>query len=559
MAAGGQGAFVNNFFIRVYAGLMLAVVVVGLLSYGGIHLVNQYRSMEYREHMARGTFYLAALSLSQQHTQAELATRQQFLSRLLGADIRLLRPEEVPLKGLKRRQLEKGRVQVQVREAGGVADIYYHLPDSTIYLHTAMDKVSEQQARATALLLLEALNQYPRVQWPEALARIQEQFGYELSLEDSGEVYLDPEQRQRLLQHEVVLALDERGQRENSTVKLYLLAGEGQVLVLGPLELFDWMPLGLLVVVVLWGLIAMGLAAYLLSRPLQLRLAELDAVVRRVGSGDLEARVQNLKQDGLSQLGSTINGMTVHIQRLIQAQQEMVRAVSHELRTPVARLRFGIDMLAETDDKAKRLVQLEELDADIEQLNELIDEILTYARLEQGSPALHLETVVVKDLLRDLVHLLSPREGEVQLRDTTRWEALSQQQWQLWVDETYLARLLQNLITNALRYAQHQVSVSYTYHKGEAIFYVDDDGPGIPEGEREKIFEPFARLDESRHRGSGGYGLGLSIVKRIAQWHSGSVSIAESPLGGARFVVRLPVKPTQTHALGEQASRQHKR
>lgn len=65
----------NNFFIRVYAGLMLAVVVVGLLSYGGIHLVNQYRSMEYREHMARGTFYLAALSLSQQHTEAELATR----------------------------------------------------------------------------------------------------------------------------------------------------------------------------------------------------------------------------------------------------------------------------------------------------------------------------------------------------------------------------------------------------------------------------------------------------------------------------------------------------
>lgn len=543
----------NNFFIRIYAGLMLAVVVIGLLSYGGVHLLNKHRSVEYREKMARGTFYLTALSLEHQKNAEKQAAHLHFLSRLLGADIDLVAPEEVPFSGAKRRYLDKGRVMVQVRPEGGMADIYYHLPDTGIYLRTVMDKVSEQQARATALLLLEELQRFSSSRWADELERIQEQFGYELSLENSGELYLDPEQRQRLLQREVVLSLDEGGRRDKSTVMVYALAGGGQVLVLGPLSLFDWMPLPLLIGVVLWGLIAMGLAAYVLSRPLQRRLAELDAVVRRVGSGDLEARVQNLKQDALSQLGSTINGMTKHIQRLIQSQQEMVRAVSHELRTPVARLRFGIDMLAETEGKSQRLQQLEELDADIEQLNQLIDEILTFARLEQGSPSLRVEVVVVKELLQQLVHLLSPREGEINLVDNTQWHKLGPKQWRVWVDEKYLARLLQNLITNALRYAQHQVAVTYEYHHGDAVFYVDDDGPGIPEAVRDKIFEPFARVDQSRHRSSGGYGLGLSIVKRIAQWHGGSVIITDSPLGGARFVARIPIKPNTAHALSDAA------
>jgi len=546
---------VNNFFIRIYAGLMLAVVVVGLLSYGAVHLLNKHRSVEYREKMARGTFYLTALSLERQDSTEKQNAHLQFLSRLLGADIFLMAAEEVPFSGAKRRYLDKGRVLVQVRPEGGMADIYYHLPDTDIYLRTAMDKVSEQQARATALLLLEELQHFSRFQWHRELERIQEQFGYEIGLVNSGEIYLDPEQRQRLLQREVVLALDEGGRRDKSTVMVYALAGGGQVLVLGPLSLFDWMPLPLLIGVVLWGLIAMGLAAYVLSRPLQLRLAELDSVVRRVGSGDLEARVENLKQDALSQLGSTINGMTKHIQRLIQSQQEMVRAVSHELRTPVARLRFGIDMLAETEDKHQRLTQLEELDTDIEQLNQLIDEILTFARLEQGSPSLRVEVVVVKELLQQLLHLLSPRESDINLVDNTQWHKLGPEHWRVWVDEKYLARLLQNLITNALRYAQQQVAVSYECRQGDAIFCVDDDGPGIPEAVREKIFEPFARLDQSRHRSSGGYGLGLSIVKRIAQWHGGAVIITDSPLGGARFVVRIPIKPNTTHVLGDEAVR----
>lgn len=541
----------NNFFVRIYAGLMLAVVVVGLLSYGGVHLFNKHRSVEYREKMARGTFYLAALSLERQGSDEKKEARLHFLSRLLGADIALIAPEDVPFSGAKRRYLDQGRVLVQVRPEGGMADIYYHLPETKVYLRTAMDKVSEQQARATALLLLEELQHFLSHQWEEELKRIQQQFGYALSLEYSGDLSLDPEQRQRLLQREVVLALDEGGRRDKSTVMVYALAGGGKVLVLGPLSLFSWMPFPLLVAVVLWGLITMGLAAYVLARPLQLRLAELDNVVRRVGSGDLEARVQNLKQDGLSQLGNTINGMTEHIQRLIQSQQEMVRAVSHELRTPVARLRFGIDMLAETEDKSQRLVQLEELDADIEQLNQLIDEILTFARLEQGSPALRLDTVVVKELLLQLLHQLAPREGEPSLVDATQWQQLTPKQWRVWVDEKYLARLLQNLIMNALRYAKSRVVVTYESQRGDAVFYIDDDGPGIPAAVREKIFEPFARLDQSRHRSSGGYGLGLSIVKRIVQWHSGSVVITDSPLGGARFVVRLPIKPNTSHALIE--------
>ena len=117
-------------------------------------------------------------------------------------------------------------------------------------------------------------------------------------------------------------------------------------------------------------------------------------------------------------------------------------------------------------------------------------------------------------------------------------------------EERYLHRVLQNLVTNALRYARSSIVMRVQESEGRVLIYVDDDGPGIPEHERERVFKPFARLDKSRHRASGGYGLGLSIVKRIVDWHGGEIRVEESPAGGARFTVELPRTQQEQHVLG---------
>jgi two-component system sensor kinase ParS len=105
-------------------------------------------------------------------------------------------------------------------------------------------------------------------------------------------------------------------------------------------------------------------------------------------------------------------------------------------------------------------------------------------------------------------------------------------------DPLLMARALSNLLQNAARYAQRKVNVIFAVENGYFQLIVDDDGPGIPDAERDSIFDAFKRLDSSRDRGSGGYGLGLSIAYRISEWHGGEICVSDSPLGGARFEIR---------------------
>jgi two-component system sensor histidine kinase RstB len=270
----------------------------------------------------------------------------------------------------------------------------------------------------------------------------------------------------------------------------------------------------------------------------------MELAVRRIRGGDLSARAQVQGSDEVSQLAHAFNGMAEHIQRLIDSQREMTRAVSHELRTPVARLRFGMEMLADTDDIDQRHDQLQLLDQDVEQLNQLIDEILTYAKLEQGTPSLKFETF-------ELAGLLERVRNETQVLSTGHVIEVESSGTEVRIEAElrYLHRVIQNLAGNAVRYARSRVRLSGGIKGNWAWVCVEDDGPGIPEKDRARIFEPFARLDDSRTRSSGGYGLGLSIVQRIAFWHGGTVEVGQSPdLKGARFIFRWPVRQALRNA-----------
>jgi len=298
-------------------------------------------------------------------------------------------------------------------------------------------------------------------------------------------------------------------------------------------------PVVLLLVLVLGGVLAVAL--FLALREVDSNLRTVESVAVRIARGEMGARVQAGEGKLVTRLASSFNGMAEHMQRLVQVQREMIHAVSHELRTPVARIRFGVQMIEDCQDQAALQKQLDGIDGDIQELDELIDEILTYARLEQGGPVFSLQENSVTDIVRQVIseqQMVRPElniEGNID-EISERW-ALSD------IEPRYLHRAIQNLVGNAGRYAAGKVLVSCHFDEDNCRIDVEDDGPGIPEQDWEKVFTAFARLDDSRTRTSGGYGLGLSIVRRILYWHGGHAFVSSSDtLGGAKFSLVWPRK-----------------
>jgi signal transduction histidine kinase len=208
-------------------------------------------------------------------------------------------------------------------------------------------------------------------------------------------------------------------------------------------------------------------------------------------------------------------------------------------------------MLGNAPDEAARARFIASMDADIEALDALVAELLTYARFDREMPSLQLHREPLGPWLKNLVAQVQEEISPVHLECSF---TLEQAQWQAAFEPKLLARAIGNLLRNAGRYAQTQVAVSVALMGQDVQIQIDDDGPGIPSAARERIFEPFTRLDTSRDRSSGGYGLGLAIVKRIAEWHDGQVFVMDSPLGGARFCFRWPgsTLPTSGNTVSKQ-------
>jgi len=230
----------------------------------------------------------------------------------------------------------------------------------------------------------------------------------------------------------------------------------------------------------------------------------------------------------LKELAYSFDSMSSHIQRLLKVQREMINAISHELRTPIARLRFGLEVMKdEVDEDVATTV--EALEGDVEELNTLVDEVLTYGKLEDGSLALNFNEIAMTDLIDGILQhnnpLLKHLEVEVRMDENDLVVA----------DEHHLNRALQNLILNAAKYAAGKITITFSQDSERWQVDIEDDGPGIAFEDRDKVFIPFQRLDNSRTRASGGYGLGLAIVQRIAFWHGGAVLIDASESGGAKF------------------------
>jgi signal transduction histidine kinase len=281
-----------------------------------------------------------------------------------------------------------------------------------------------------------------------------------------------------------------------------------------------------------------ALAVYIWVRPVWRDLKRVDRSVRHFGDGDLATRLEVRKGSALKPLADTFNAMAERMQRLIHSHKELTGAVSHELRTPIARLRFRVDMLNEplsSNDFERHLTAMRK---DIVELEELVSESLSYSRFDRERPDLVLEAV---DLDEWLANLLAELGDELLAVDIQLMVPDRRYASRVKLDTRLMGRAVKNLLRNAHRHASQRIRLSYNQTNELASIVVEDDGSGVPEQDRERIFAPFARLDAARDRESGGVGLGLAIVSQIARWHRGRVWVEDGEMGGARFVIQWPV------------------
>ncbi len=294
--------------------------------------------------------------------------------------------------------------------------------------------------------------------------------------------------------------------------------GDGRWLRIHPGHRRSRRPGPLVSLALLGGAIALG--AYPVSRRIVRRLERLERGVEQLGEGDLGVRVPVEGSDEVASLARSFNRAAERIESANAARSRMLASASHELRTPLARLRVALELLSRSPREDLRA----EAERDIAELDALIEDLLLAGRLQSDAPVAA-ESVAFDELLREEAARfdVSVEAVPCSLRGSRR----------------DFQRLVRNLLDNARRHGGGALETGVAADAEGLRLWVADRGPGVPEAERERIFEPFYRPTGHSEARDGGVGLGLSLVREIARFYGGDVRCLAREGGGTRFEVTL--------------------
>ena len=235
----------------------------------------------------------------------------------------------------------------------------------------------------------------------------------------------------------------------------------------------------------------------------------------------------------LTPLARNLDSMAARLSGVLRSQKELIAALSHEMRTPLARIRFALAVLGEKTDRELH-DELDAMNDDVEEIDELVGAMLNYARLDHPDTEMRWQAVPARPWLEQIVGKAPAVRETIGVRVDEAIETV-------WLDARLMELGLSNLLVNASRYAESRVQCTVSLEGDDFELSVEDDGAGVPDAAKDKVFKAFARIDDSRNRDTGGYGLGLAVVARVAELHGGRASVDESPeLGGARFRIGWP-------------------
>jgi signal transduction histidine kinase len=275
-------------------------------------------------------------------------------------------------------------------------------------------------------------------------------------------------------------------------------------------------------------------------------LLHLADTARALGRGDLSVRTGILREDEVGELARAFDDMAARIERLVRNEKELLANVSHELRTPMARIRFALELAAGGDGEEARRY-LGEIGTDLSELERLVEDVLTSARLDleqgragDGTLVLHRAPTGLQSLIDHAVQRFRTAypDRELQLDLVPPLPEID-------VDPVLLRRVIDNLLDNARKYADPSQPIVLAAGEvgGEAWLEVRDRGPGIAPEDLPHLFSPFFRADRSRARGTGGVGLGLTLAKRVVEAHGGRIAASSVVGEGTTIRFGIPILP----------------
>jgi two-component system, OmpR family, sensor histidine kinase CpxA len=288
--------------------------------------------------------------------------------------------------------------------------------------------------------------------------------------------------------------------------------------------------------------LAIGTGAVLLSvlfwlplvRGITRAISQITRATEEVAGGHFEVRVPAVRRDELGRLGQAINIMAVRLADYVKGQKRFLGDVAHELCSPIARIQVALGILEQRAGK-RELSYVADMREEIEHMSSLVNELLSFSKAALGASTLKLQPVSVRAVAEKAVSREAADSAGVRID-------VAEDLWVL-ADPELLARSISNLLRNAIRYAGHAGPIIIAAHAdgGDVLISIADCGPGVPEAELARIFEPFYRVDISREAATGGVGLGLSIVKTCIESCRGTITCRNRQPAGLEVTIRLPV------------------
>lgn len=311
-----------------------------------------------------------------------------------------------------------------------------------------------------------------------------------------------------------------------------------------PISYFVQIPWAGLTIRLTLATVISGLICYLLSLYLTQPLRSLGMAAKSIATGKLSTRVGHFRghnKDEIAELSNEFDRMAERLETLITSKERLLQDISHELRSPLARLNIAIELGKK---KTKNLADPEfnRMEIESSRLNKLIGEILDFARLDKSTTDLEITKVNLNELLADIVkdanYEFEKESVHISTEETVPCE--------LFIDRRLIHRAIENIVRNASHYSPKDqlviISTHYTDNKDEICIEIKDKGPGVPEDQLETIFNPFYRVDTSRTKKTGGYGLGLAIAARAVTLHHGVITAKNNEDGGLLVRITLPLQ-----------------
>lgn len=280
-------------------------------------------------------------------------------------------------------------------------------------------------------------------------------------------------------------------------------------------------------------LLVLGLLYFLLRHMIS-PIKNIQKSIKRIGSGDLNHRIHLNRNDEFGELSKEINAMTDDIENMLEAKRQLLLAISHELRSPITRAKVATSLMENGQLK-------EGIESDLKDMEEMVSGLLEAERLNHRHQALNLSDTAINSLISDVIKQQFPHASIKKILDKNI--AVLQ------IDEARFQFMIKNLLDNALKYQKKdnsEVIIKTKLKQRESsgkslILTVEDQGIGIPKEHLSHLTEPFYRVDPSRHRETGGYGLGLYIIRMIVEAHNGTININSEVGVGTKIIVSIPM------------------